>query len=213
MSLGRVKWSVTLLLFVWALGCSDDSTSVSNRRYSELSDSSFAVGDSSTLQISNFAGTVRVTPGAAGMVSVVATKWAAQEPDLGGIELEMVQLQNGARVETENPIHLTGVSVDLEVAAPPDARPFLQVAAGNIDYKGRAEGQSLFSTSAGNITLKLPADVNVEVHLSVASGSIRVDFPVNGQITEHRIDGAIGTGADGRIVAQVAAGKITVVSQ
>jgi hypothetical protein len=68
-------------------------------------------------------------------------------------------------------------------------------------------------TGAGIITLRLPADVNVEIYLSVAAGTVRVDFPVVGQVNEHVVDGVIGTGADGRIVAQVGSGRIIVIPQ
>lgn len=204
---------VALLLFVSALGCSDDSTGVSSQKYSERSDSSFAVADSSVLEINNFAGNVTVAPGIPGVIHVVAEKWASRRADLGEIEVEMTELQNGVRVVTSNPSGLTGVSVDVEATAPTDTRPAIQTAAGNIAYEGRAEGECSFATSAGSITLRLPADVNVEVHLSVGAGTIEVGFPVVGQVAAHAVDGTIGTGADGRIVAQVGAGRIVVVSQ
>ncbi|MDH3217469.1 MAG: hypothetical protein OEN01_14500 [Candidatus Krumholzibacteria bacterium] len=214
MNLIRAIWSVALLLFISALGCSgDDSISVSSPRYSELSDSSFAVGDSSVLEISNFAGKVDVTSGNPHVVHVVAKKWAGRQGDLDEIEVEMVELQNGVHVGTASPSGLNNVSVDLAVTVPTDLRPNLQAGAGTISYKGRAEGECFFAVSAGSITLRLPADVNVEVYLSVAAGTIRVDFPVTGQIGAHVVDGIIGTGVDGRIVAQVGAGNIIVTSQ
>jgi hypothetical protein len=213
MNLSRVMWTVAILLFVSALGCSEDSTSVSIPKYSELSDSSFAVGDSSVLEINNFAGRVDVMPGAANVVHVEVEKWAGRKQDLDAITVEMVELQNGVRVVTDNPSGLKQLSVDVEVTVPMDTRPTLQLAAGDMVYEGRAEGQCSFSTIAGTITLKLPADVNVEVLLTVAAGAIRVDFPVVGQVDDHMVDGVIGTGADGRIVAQVAAGNIYVIYQ
>ena len=209
----RVAYSVTLLSMISLLGCGDDSTSVSNRRYSERTDSTFAVGDSSVLQVSNFAGKVTVLQGNPGEVEVVVEKWAAHTGDLNPIEVQMVELQNGVSVSTTNPSGLTQVSVDLEITAPPDMRPTLQNGAGDIAYEGRGEGECHFGTASGTITLSLPADVNVEVHLTVAAGSIRVDFPVVGQVSDHSVDGVIGTGADGRIEAQVGAGGIIVTSQ
>lgn len=213
MKLGRAVWGLTLLSLVLALGCSDDSTSVSSPRYSERSDSTFAVGDSSVLEISNFAGKVAVTPGNAGLVQVVAEKWAARQEDLDEIEVEMVELQNGVRIGTANPSGLDNVSVDLEVTVPGDARPTIQSGAGEIAYEGLAEGECTFSTGAGTLTLRLPPNVNAEVYLAVGAGTIRVDFPVVGRVTDHVVDGIIGTGTDGRIVAQVGAGQIIVTSQ
>lgn len=213
MSRYRVISSVALFLLILALGCGDNSTSVSSQRYSELSDSSFAVGDSSVLEVDNFAGSVDVLPGNPGVVRVVAKKWAGDAGDLDQIEVEMIAVQNGVRVTTANPSALSNVSVDLEITVPPDTRPTLINGAGKTSYVGRAEGVSRFALGAGSITLKLPADVNVEVYLSIGAGSIDVDFLVDGQVSEHIVDGIIGTGADGRIEAQVGAGAIIVIRQ
>ena len=157
--------------------------------------------------------TVTVTPGAANVVDVVAEKWAGREQDLDAIELEMLALQNGVRITATNPLKLNGVWVDVDATIPLDMRPRIEVGAGDIAYRGPAQGETLFATGAGNITLTLPAGVNVEVLLSVGSGTVRVDFPVVGQVNDHVVDGVIGTGADGRIVAQVGAGSIVVESE
>ena len=213
MNLGWMILGVTVLSAFLALGCSDDSTSVSSQRYSARLDSTFAVGDSSVLEISNFAGEVTVTPGNAGLVQVVAEKWAARQGDLNEITVDMVALQNGVHVEADNPSSLKSVSVDLEVTVPADIRPAVQVAAGSIAYEGLGEGECAFSTAAGSITLKLPPNIDAEVYLSAAAGRISIDFPVVGVVTEHLVDGVIGSGADGRIVATVGAGQIIVTSQ
>jgi hypothetical protein len=213
MTLSRSITGAALLSLGLALGCSDDSVSISSQRYSALSDSSFAVGDSSILEIGNFAGKVTVMPGDLGLAHVVATKWAGQQQDLDEIGVEMVQIPNGVRIRTTSPSGLTNTSVDLEVTVPADARPTIHNGAGDIGYEGGALGESSFSVGAGSIALRLPAEVNVELYLSVGVGSIRVEFPIVGQVTEHLVDGVIGTGANGRIVAQVAAGGIEVISQ
>lgn len=213
MKFGRMILGVTVLSLCLALGCSDDSTSVSSQRYSARLDSSFAVGDSSVLEISSFAGEVTVTPGVAGVVQVAAEKWAARQGDLDEITVEMVALQNGVHVEADNPSSLKSVSVDLEVTVPADIRPAIQLAAGSIAYEGLGEGACTFTTAAGTITLKLPADIDAEVYLSVAAGRISIDFPVVGIVKDDLVDGIIGSGADGRIVATVGAGQIIVTSQ
>jgi hypothetical protein len=204
---------VALFLLILALGCGDDSTSVSSRRYSELADSTFAVGDSSVLAVNNFAGSVTVLPGNPGVVHVAVTKWAGDREDLDQVEVEIIEVQNGVRVTTANPSDLVGVSVDLDITVPSDTRPTLQNGAGSMSYEGQAEGECYFATGAGSITLKLPVDVNVEVYLSVGAGSIQVGFPVDGQVSEHVVNGIIGTGADGRIQAQVGSGSISVIPQ
>jgi len=210
----RVISGVALLSVVPVLACGGGgSGSDSSQTFSERSDRSFAVSDASLLEVSNFAGEVTVLQGSAGEVAVVAEKRAGRAEDLDQIEVEMVGLQNGVSVSTTTPPGLQQVSVDLEVTAPPDARPVVAVAAGDISYEGRGEGQCRFTTAAGTVTLRLPADVNAEVYLSVGAGTIRVDFPVTGQVGDHLVDGIIGTGADGRIEVRVAAGKIIVMRQ
>ena len=144
---------------------------------------------------------------------VVATKWARHGDDLSHIEIEMVEITDGVRVTTTNPQMLAGVSVDLEITVPEDTRPTLHNGAGGIVYEGEAQGNCRFETGAGSITLKLPVDIDVEVYLSVGAGTIVVDFPVNGHVSQHLVDGVIGTGAKGRIVATVGAGTINVYRQ
>ena len=204
---------VALLLLITAMGCDDDPITVSHPKYSALSDSSFAVADSSVLVVNNFAGNVDVLPGAPGVVQVTVTKWARQEGDLGEIGVEMIEMQNGVSITTANPLELTSVSVDLEITVPPDTRPDLKIAAGEMKYEGRAEGQCLFMVAAGSIALQLPADVNVEVYLSVAAGSIQIDFPVDGRVSERVVEGTIGTGVEGYVEAHVASGNISVTRQ
>lgn len=204
---------IAVLLFAATAACSDESTTVSPPRYSQTSDSTVAVGDSSTLEISNFAGLVTVTAGAAGSSHIVVRRWSGTPSNLDEIDVVIEELQNGLHVTTTNPLGLSNVSVDLEAMVPADTRPSIMVGAGQIHYAGSAEGESFFGTGAGNITLRLPASVNVEVSLTAAAGSVRVDFPVVGQVGTHTVEGIIGTGADGRIVAQAGAGEILVTRQ
>lgn len=200
-----------LLLSILALGCSDDWNPVSTQMYSAHVDSTLSVGDSSILEISGFAGNVSVTPGSPNLMHVVVTKWARREADLDSIDVTIVSTPNGVHVSTDVSPGLRGVSADIDVTIPMNARPALQVGAGNIVYEGQAEGESFFATGAGNITLRLPDDVNVAVHLSVGAGTIRVEFPVVGQVSNHLVDGVIGTGANGVISAQTGAGNIILV--
>lgn len=210
----RALWGAALISLLAALGCSDDSkTIVKSPRYTALSDSSFVVMNDGVLEISDFAGSVVVTPGPANAVDVAVEKWAAKQADLDAIDVEMLQLTNGVRVTATNPSQRSSVGVDLDVTIPTDMRPQIEVAGGEIAYRGPAQGESHFGVGGGSITLTLPADVNVEVSLTVGAGSVRVDFPVVGQVTGQSVNGVIGTGADGRIVAQVAAGSIIVESQ
>ena len=83
--------------------------------------------------------------------------------------------------------------------------------AGNIDYQGAPQGDSRFEVGAGNITLVLPADLSMEVELQTGMGNIDVDFPVDGQATGRRVQGAIGGGTQGSIYAQTGAGNIDLI--
>ena len=210
MSLFRAGAIAVLLLVTFLSACGEDSTSTPVQTFSERLEESFTVGDLSDLMVSNFAGTVVVRQGSAGVINVVAIKRAAREEDLDQFDVQMVALQNGVEVSTTNSLQLTQVSVDFEITAPLDVQPLIQVAAGSIDYEGSGIGQNSFTTAAGSVTVRLPADVNVEVLLTVGAGTISIGFPVVGLVEDQRIDGIIGTGVDGRIEASVAAGEIVV---
>jgi len=201
------------VLLIAVLGCGEDSTSVSSPRFSAVSDSSFTIGEAGAIEVGGFAGKVNVVSGDPGIVRVAVEKWAGQLEHLDQIEVELVEIPNGVRVTTTNSSQLNGVSVDLEIEVPQDTRPTLQLGAGEISYTGPAEGECQFGLGAGSITLRLPDDVNVEVHLSVGAGTISVDFPVVGQVSEHVVDGTIGTGADGNIAVGIGAGQIVVARQ
>ena len=125
----------------------------------------------------------------------------------------MAALPNGVEVSATNSLQLTQVSVDFEITAPLDVQSVIQVAAGSIDYEGSGIGQSSLTTAAGSVTVRLPANVNVEVILTVGAGTITIGFPVVGLVEDQRIDGIIGTGTDGRIEVRVAAGGIVVSPQ
>ena len=202
-----------LFLVIFLSACGDDSTSTPVQGFSQRLEESFTVGDLSDLRVSNFAGTVIVRQGSAGVINIVAIKRAARAEDLDQLDVQMVVLQNGVEVTATNPLQLTQVSVDFEIRAPLDVQPVIQVAAGAIDYKGSGIGLSSFTTAAGSVTVRLPADVNVEVLLTVGAGTISIGFPVVGLVEDQRIDGIIGTGVDGRIEASVAAGEIMVIPQ
>ncbi len=86
----------------------------------------------------------------------------------------------------------------------------LDTGAGNIRYEGTPQGDCRFGTGAGNITLVLPADVNVKVNLDTGIGNIDVDFAVDGRVTRQEVEGTIGSGAQGTITASTGTGNIDV---
>jgi hypothetical protein len=87
----------------------------------------------------------------------------------------------------------------------------LDTGAGSIGYQGTPQGECRFETGAGNITLTLPAGLNVQVDLDTGTGDIDVDFAVDGQVTRQEVLGTIGSGAQGTIYAHTGAGNIDVV--
>jgi hypothetical protein len=87
----------------------------------------------------------------------------------------------------------------------------LDTGAGSIGYQGTPQGECRFETGAGNITLTLPAGLNIQVDLETGIGDIDVDFAVDGQITRREVQGVIGSGAQGSIYAHTGAGSIDVV--
>ena len=87
----------------------------------------------------------------------------------------------------------------------------LDTGAGNIGYQGTPQGDCRFQSGAGNITLALPADPDVQVDLNTGMGNIDVDFAVDGTATGRQVRGVIGSGSQGTIYAQAGAGNIDVV--
>jgi DUF4097 and DUF4098 domain-containing protein YvlB len=90
----------------------------------------------------------------------------------------------------------------------------LDTGAGEIHYEGDPRGENTFSTGAGNITLRLPADADVEVELDSGIGNVSIgDFDVEGDVSGSEVDGTIGTGEDATIDAHTGAGNITLVEE
>jgi hypothetical protein len=87
----------------------------------------------------------------------------------------------------------------------------LETGAGSIDYQGTPRGTSSFETGTGSIELRLPPDLNVVVDLSTGTGSIDVDYAVDGRVTKQRVKGTIGSGSQGDINAHTGAGSIDLI--
>jgi phage baseplate assembly protein gpV len=90
----------------------------------------------------------------------------------------------------------------------------LDTGADNVDYEGTPRADCRFDTGAGNITLRLPSDVDVEVVLDTGVGNVSVGgFDVDGTVNRGRVDGVIGTGTQGSIRANTGAGNINLVGR
>lgn len=90
----------------------------------------------------------------------------------------------------------------------------LHVGAGAIHYEGSPSGRCRFDTGAGEITLRVPGDANLELDLGVGIGDVDVQgFDVAGQVSRSAVDGTIGDGSQGSIFAHSGAGSINLLSR
>jgi hypothetical protein len=88
----------------------------------------------------------------------------------------------------------------------------LDTGAGEIDYAGEPEGDCTFNSNVGNVTLRLPGDVNAEVRLTTGIGNVDLGgFDVGGEIGRTEVDGVIGTGEEATIEAHTGAGNVVLV--
>ena len=249
--MSKCKTMVVALLPVVALSwvaCQDvslqDGPEVGEESVFDVEEKSFTVGDTPTLRVDIFAGDVTIRGGRAGAIRLVVTRRARSESDMSRISVTTSQEGGGVIVEWDKPSGLGNVSVDLDIDVPTATRLEVNLGAGevlikgavgeidieigngNIDYQGQPQGDWRFLINVGNITLRLPADVNVEVNLRTGVGLMNVDFPVSISIIANvggsggigagngaRASGTIGTGAEGTIHANVGKGDINLFRQ
>lgn len=88
----------------------------------------------------------------------------------------------------------------------------LQTSSGSIDYSGAPEGDCSFKTGSGSIDLRLPSDLDARVDLHTGSGTIRVNYPLQGEqdgLGKHDMRGYIGSGRGVSISASTSSGNVT----
>ena len=98
------------------------------------------------------------------------------------------------------------------MSGPYAAKPLLKAGAGNIEVfiTEQPDGDSDFSTGAGNVMVYLAGSVGVDVDAECAVGSARTDYPlkVEGKWTRKSFSGSVnGGGPDLRLYAAV--GNVT----
>lgn len=103
--------------------------------------------------------------------------------------------------------HTGAGTVELRGAAGPVQ---LGTGAGSIQYQGSPSGHCSFDTGAGDIRLRLPADPDVRVDLSVGVGTVEVGYDVIGQTSPRDVTGVIGDGSQASIYANTGVGLISV---
>ncbi len=84
----------------------------------------------------------------------------------------------------------------------------LDSGSGGIEYQGRPEGECRFTTGSGSVKLILPSGLDSRVDLHTGSGSIDLDFAVDGRVTRRDVEGVIGSGDDVEIYARTGSGGI-----
>lgn len=86
----------------------------------------------------------------------------------------------------------------------------LGTGAGAIQYQGTPAGYCSFETGAGEIRLRLPADPDVRLDLSLNIGTIDVGYDVDGSVSPREVTGVIGDGSQATIYARTGVGQIAV---
>jgi DUF4097 and DUF4098 domain-containing protein YvlB len=81
---------------------------------------------------------------------------------------------------------------------------------GSVEYTGTPAGECRFETGSGSVVLALPVALNARVDLQSNSGRVNVQFPVDGQSTQQRVRGVIGSGEDASITVRTGSGSIDV---
>jgi hypothetical protein len=84
----------------------------------------------------------------------------------------------------------------------------LDSVSGGIEYQGTPQGDCRFRSLSGGVELVLPAELNMKVDLGSGSGSVEVDYAVNGRPTGRGIKGVVGDGSQGSIYAHTWSGSV-----
>ncbi len=131
--------------------------------------------------------------------------------------VEVSGFRNGASLETgtgdvsvsrvlgEIRAHAGTGSIEVRGAAGPVS---MDTGTGGLRYDGAPLGACRFDAGTGSIWLTLPDDLNATVDLSVGTGSVKNQFPVDGQVTKRSARGTIGQGDECTIRANTGTGSI-----
>jgi flagellar basal body-associated protein FliL len=88
----------------------------------------------------------------------------------------------------------------------------LDTGAGEVDYEGQPRGTCTFRTGAGNVTLRLPADLGASLVLDTGIGNISLGgFDVQGNTRGTHVEGTIGSGEQATIQANTGVGNVTLI--
>ncbi len=218
-------------VFGWVTNWSFDYTEIERwgvARFTDEEVQTFEVGASPSLEVESFAGNIVVRQGTEGVIQVTATRHAPRTTSLNQIDIQYEETSAGLHITSQ--LRRSGLSntyVEFDIAVPADTNLILDLGAGAVDisggggsarvklgagtieYNGEPEGDCRFETGAGEIVLRLPADLNAEVDLDTGIGEVDITgFQVAGQVTRGRAVGTIGRGGDLSIYAHTGAGRV-----
>jgi DUF4097 and DUF4098 domain-containing protein YvlB len=195
-----------LSLGLAACGGIEVTVSAMDQRHTEVEETSYAVGDAPRLDVKNMGGSITVRASEGETAKVVSTKRAAREKDLDKIQVTITEGESGLLIETDRPSHLKNVSVDLEIAAPYDARLDLYTAGGNIKVGG-LENSVRINTGGGNVDVH---DIKGNVDAHTGGGNVEI-CDVSGDVDADTGGGNIEIlGISGDVLAHTGGGNIGV---
>lgn len=102
--------------------------------------------------------------------------------------------------------HTSSGGIDVREA---QGRVQLDTSSGSIDYQGVPVGDCSFKTGSGSIDVRLPSGLDARVDLHTGSGSVNVNFAVDGEQSRQTVVGVIGSGGDTSIYARTNSGGIS----
>jgi DUF4097 and DUF4098 domain-containing protein YvlB len=128
------------------------------------------VGTTPSLEITNFAGSVRIRSAEGGEIRIEATKKASRHSDLHRIEVDVSERDGTVAVRTRKTASLNNARVDLDITAPIDTRLNLKTGAGTVDVRGLA-GDLEVDTGAGTVVIR---DTSGRFRVHSGAGTVEV---------------------------------------
>jgi DUF4097 and DUF4098 domain-containing protein YvlB len=129
-----------------------------------------AVGAAPSLEITNFAGSVRIRTAEGGEIRIEATKKASRHSELHRIDVDVSERDGTVVVRTRKSANLDKASVELDITAPVDTRLDLKTGAGTVDVRGLA-GDMEVDTGAGTVIIR---DTSGRVRAQSGAGTVEV---------------------------------------
>jgi DUF4097 and DUF4098 domain-containing protein YvlB len=119
--------------------------------------------------------------------------------------VEIADVQGGLEA------HTGSGRIDVQEAIGGPAK--LDTGSGRIEYSGQPAGPCRFETGSGDVTLNLPANLNMALDLHTGTGQIDVDYELAGSVTAggKTVKGIVGSGERGEIYARTGSGDIRLV--